>query len=227
MLDAWIDHGREFLFGFATLFAIINPYGLSFIFLRRTIALSHADQKRVARKIAVYAFFVLVVSLFGGALILGFFGISISALRIAGGIVVASSGWAMLNERPHSEDDAPRSTASYASVSAMAFFPLTVPLTTGPGTVATAIAIGASRPETLEAWAPAAVISLLMAAGASLVIYHAYSHATRLAQLLGREGTSVVTSISAFLLMCVGVEIVITGVSGAVADFLTRRGAAA
>ena len=90
MLDAWIDYGRDFLFGFATLFAIINPYGLSFIFLRRTMALSHADQKRVARKIAVYAFFVLVVSLFGGALILGFFGISISALRIAGGIVVAS-----------------------------------------------------------------------------------------------------------------------------------------
>jgi multiple antibiotic resistance protein len=223
MLDAWIDYGRDFLFGFMTLFSIINPYGLSFIFLRRTIALSHADQRRVARKIAIYAFFVLVVSLFGGAMILGLFGISVSALRIAGGIVVVASGWSMLNERPQDEDNAPRSTAGYDSISAMAFFPLTVPLTTGPGTVATAIALGASRPETLQDWFPAAFISLLMAAGASLVIYHAYSQATRMARWLGREGTSVVTSISAFLLMCVGVEIVLTGLSGAVDEFLARR----
>lgn len=224
MLDVWIDYGRDFLFGFTTLFAIINPYGLSFIFLRRTMGLSYADQKRIARKIAIYAFFVLVVSLFGGALILGFFGISMSALRIAGGIVVAASGWTMLNERPHNDEDAPRSTASYASMSSMAFFPLTVPLTTGPGTVATAIALGATRPQEIEGWATTAVTSLVMAAAASLVVYHAYSRATRLAKLLGREGTSVVTSISAFLLMCVGVEIVITGVSGAVTDFLARRG---
>lgn len=222
-VETWITYGREFLFGFSTLFAIINPYGLSFIFLRRTLGLSVQDQRRVARKISIYSFCVLVVSLFGGSMILGFFGVSISALRIAGGIVVASAGWSMLHEKPHEDDRGARSTASYESISAMAFFPLTVPLTTGPGTVATAIALGASRPDALAQWIPAAITSLLVAVGASLVIYHAYSRAFSLARMIGREGTRVVTSLSAFLLMCVGVEIVITGVSGAVQEFI--RGA--
>ena len=77
------------LFGFGTLFAIINPYGLPFVFLDRTAGLTDAERARIARTIATYAFVVLVVSLFAGGAILGFFGISLPALRIAGGLVVA------------------------------------------------------------------------------------------------------------------------------------------
>lgn len=223
-METWIAYGREFLFGFSTLLAIINPYGLAFIFLRRTLGLSPQDHARIARRIAFYSFGVLVVSLFAGSMILGVFGISISALRIAGGIVVVAAGWSMLHEKPADEEGGARASASYSSVAAMVFFPLTVPLTTGPGTVATAIALGASRPDALAQWIPAAIISLLVAIGASLVIYHAYSRADTLARLIGGEGTKVVTSLSAFLLMCVGVEIVMTGVTGAMAEFVARTG---
>jgi multiple antibiotic resistance protein len=83
----------EFLFGFGALFAIINPYGLAFVFLDKTMGLSETERARVALRVAVYAFGVLLVSLFIGSQILNFFGISIPALRIAGGLVVAVSGF--------------------------------------------------------------------------------------------------------------------------------------
>ena len=94
---------ERFLCGFGTLFAIINPYGLSFVFLDRTMGLSEPERRVVARWVALFAFCVLVASLFAAAEILRLFGISLPALRIGGGLVVAASGWAMLHE-PARED---------------------------------------------------------------------------------------------------------------------------
>jgi multiple antibiotic resistance protein len=136
----------ECLFGFGALFAIINPYGLAFVFLDKTMSLSESERARVALRVAIYAFGVLLVSLFIGSQILNFFGISIPALRIAGGLVVAVSGWSMLHAPPLSHDLRATSTANFIAIRKMAFFPLTIPLTAGPGTIATAIAIGTNRP---------------------------------------------------------------------------------
>jgi multiple antibiotic resistance protein len=205
---------EQFLFGFSTLFAIINPYGLAFIFLDRTMAISDAERRILAKRIALTAFCVLVVSLFAGAAILRFFGISVPALRIGGGLVVAVSGWKMLHEPEHEparEDRQPRSTQTLESLRRMTFFPLTVPLTTGPGSIATAIALAASRPAELRGAVRASIISVVVALAVCLVILHAYSRAGTMARLFGREGTSAITRLSAFLLLCVGVQIVLTG----------------
>jgi multiple antibiotic resistance protein len=209
---------EQFLFGFSTLFAIINPYGLSFIFLDRTMAISDAERRVLARRIALTSFCVLVVSLFAGAAILRFFGISLPALRIAGGLVVAVSGWKMLNEPVRGDDRQPRSTQTLESLRRMAFFPLTVPLTTGPGSIATAIALGANRP-TLRA----SLVSVVAALTVTLTILHAYSHAGSMARMFGREGTNVVTRLSAFLLLCVGVQIVLTGTLDGIRPIMMAR----
>ena len=74
----------DFLFGFGALFAIINPYGLAFIFLDKTRGLSEDERASLALRVAGYAFVVLLVSLFLGSQILNFFGVTIPALRIAG-----------------------------------------------------------------------------------------------------------------------------------------------
>ena len=87
----------DFLFGFGALFAIINPYGLAFIFLDKTRGLSEDERASLALRVAGYAFVVLLVSLFLGSQILNFFGVTIPALRIAGGLVVAATGWSMLH----------------------------------------------------------------------------------------------------------------------------------
>jgi multiple antibiotic resistance protein len=214
----------DFMFGFGTLFAIINPYGLAFVFLDRTAGLAEADRARVARRVAAYAFGVLVVSLFAGTTILGFFGVSLAALRIAGGLVVAASGWAMLNEPPREHGAGASFSRDPDAILRMAFFPLTVPLTTGPGTIAAAIALGANRQEELRGVLLSSIASLLVAAVVAATIFHAYRRAGALARLLGTEGTLVVTRLSAFLLLCVGVQIVMLGVSEALRPILAAPG---
>jgi multiple antibiotic resistance protein len=201
----------DFLFGFGALFAIINPYGLAFVFLDRTMGLSEHDRARIARQIAIYAFFVLLVSIFAGSEIMRFFGISMPALRIAGGLVVAATGWSMLHAAPRISSSHEISTLSYGAIRGMTFFPLTIPLTTGPGTIASAIAIGTHRPNGLPGLFSLSIVWLLIALAISATVYHAYTKSSAMARLFGEEGTSVVTKLSAFLLLCIGVQIMING----------------
>ena len=207
---------REFLFGFGTLFAIINPYGLSFVFLDRTKSLSDTERRVLARHVAISAFGVLVVSLFAGAIILRFFGISLPALRIGGGLVVAVSGWQMLHEKPPPEGQVSVAPPSSEALKRMIVFPLTIPLTTGPGTIATAIALSANQPAAIQG----ALVSLIVAIAISITILNAYTYSGSMARLFGREGTYTVTRISAFLLLCVGVQIMLTGTLEAVRSLL-------
>ena len=203
----------DFLFGFGALFAIINPYGLAFIFLDKTRGLSEDERASLALRVAGYAFVVLLVSLFLGSQILNFFGVTIPALRIAGGLVVAATGWSMLNAPSGPAGPHEVSSPDHATMKRMAFFPLTIPLTTGPGTIATAIAIGISRTSSLDAMFQSSIVSLLVAFAVTAAIYHAYRKSSAMARLFGEEGTSVVTKLSAFLLLCIGVQIILTGVS--------------
>ena len=208
LASRWVG---DFLFGFGALFAIINPYGLAFVFLERTMSLSERERASIALRVALYAFAVLVVSLFLGSQILRFFGISMPALRIAGGLVVAVAGWSMLHETPVASERHAASTVDFAAIQKMAFFPLTIPLTTGPGTIATAIAIGANRPDDFDALFSLAIVWLFVALAVTAAIYHAYRRSSAMARLLGEEGTSVITRLSAFLLLCIGVQIIVTG----------------
>ncbi|WP_083636171.1 MarC family protein [Bradyrhizobium sp. AS23.2] len=203
----------DFLFGFGALFAIINPYGLAFIFLDRTRGLSEEERAGLALRVSGYAFAVILVSLFLGSQILNFFGVTIPALRIAGGLVVAATGWSMLHAPVHAPENHAALPADPATIKRMAFFPLAIPLTTGPGTIATAIAIGIRRSDSLDAMFESSVVSLLVALAVTAAIYHAYRKSSAMARLFGEEGTSVVTKLSAFLLLCIGVQIIITGAS--------------
>ncbi|WP_199231360.1 MarC family protein [Falsiroseomonas bella] len=213
----------DVLFGFGTLFAIINPYGLAFVFLDRTIGLNQADRAKLARRIALNAFAVLIVSLFFGSAILGFFGISLPALRLAGGLVVAVAGWNMLNAELQPPDRAAAGPGSFDHARRTAFFPLTIPLTTGPGSIAAAIALGAGRQGDLPDLLLASVASVIVAVLIALTIWHAYGRAGGMARLLGAEGTLVITRLSAFLLLCVGAEIMLTGASDWLRPMLALR----
>jgi multiple antibiotic resistance protein len=134
------------------------------------------------------------------------------ALRIAGGLVVAVAGWSMLHAPPAASARHATSTVDFAATQRMAFFPLTIPLTTGPGTIATAVAIGTNRPENLDAFFSIAIVWLFVAFAVAATIYHAYRRSSAMARLLGEEGTSVITKLSSFLLLCIGVQIIITGI---------------
>jgi multiple antibiotic resistance protein len=218
----------DILFGFTGLISIINPIGIAFVFLDRTASLTEEERRLLAKRVAMNAFFVLLVAFFVGTPILHFFGISMEALRIGGGLAVAVSGWQMLNApeaAPPQASDPALKPVYPESASGKAFFPLTVPLTTGPGSIATAIALNANRTHKLSAWVLSSIASVVISALVMVVIYYVYSRAARLSQYLGVEGTRVAMRVSSFLLLCIGVQIILTGLDGFLTPLLDLRAA--
>jgi len=204
-----------FLLAFGALFSIVNPLSGAFIFFGATRELEPRVRSQVSRWVGIYSFCIVTASLYVGAYVLSFFGISIPVLRVAGGIVVAASGWRMLNapdatEQRRSETPSPRSID--VSPSRLAFYPLTMPLTTGPGTISVAISLGAGRPGGFHVSALAFFIETLGAAALlALLVYAFYRNAARLAGLMGATGTTIVVRLSAFLLFCIGIQVLWNG----------------
>ncbi len=136
----------SFLIAFPALFSIVNPPGGALIYSQVTADRSHAERVQLAWRVAVYSAGVMLVALLAGATLIGFFGVTLSALRIAGGLVVASRAWELLLAPQHQEDRKQAQAAPAAGADDVAFFPLTIPFTAGPGTIAVAIALSAGRP---------------------------------------------------------------------------------
>ncbi len=204
------------LLAFPALFSIVNPFAGAIIFNEVTAARTHAERVALARRVAAYSMLVMVVALWGGSYILSFFGISLNALRIAGGIVVAVRAYEMLSApeertRRKEADAAPVDRAA-DDLASYAFFPLTLPFTTGPGTIAVAVTLGTERPDgvapALAFFAGATAAALAMAA----VIWLTYTTADRAAAALGAAGRQVVARLAAFLLLGIGVQIALSGI---------------
>jgi multiple antibiotic resistance protein len=192
------------------LFSIVNPLGGAIIFSHITRDRSHAERAQLARRIGLYALSVLLVSLWFGGYILNFFGITLGALRVAGGLVVAFSAWRLLMT-PEQEEERKGRQVDATDLEDIAFFPLTMPLTTGPGTIAVAIALASLRPEAGTGTMAFFAGLSLAAAAIALLIWLAYHWADRVIEQLGTRGTRTFSRISAFLLLCIGVQIVCTG----------------
>jgi multiple antibiotic resistance protein len=201
------------LLAFPALFSIINPLGGAFIFLSATRQLPVPTRTALARLVAIYSFFLLNASLYVGAYVLGFFGISMPVLRVAGGIIIAVAGFRMLHQGDDSEDkEAALEVSGERDASRLAFFPLTMPITTGPGTISVAIALGTNRPQGPEfIWffLAASVTTAAMA----LLIYFMYRFSGRISQAIGATGTTIVVRLSAFLLFCIGIQVLWTGLA--------------
>jgi multiple antibiotic resistance protein len=202
---------RIFLLEFGALISIVNPLSGAFIFFGATRELNRRVRNHVSRWVAIYAFSLVTISLYIGAYVLEFFGISIPVLRVAGGIVISRSGWRMLTEpdateQRRSETPAPRSMS--VPPSRLAFYPLTMPLTTGPGTISVAISLGSSRPAGFSAAFIEFFISTMTAVALLCAcIYVAYRNSARIAEFVGPTGTTIIVRLSAFLLFCIGIQV--------------------
>jgi multiple antibiotic resistance protein len=207
----------HFLQAFTALFSIVNPLSGAFIFFGATRELDPKFRAATARWIAIYSFIIVAASLYIGAYVLGFFGVSLPVLRVAGGIIVAAAGWRMLNapdvtEQRRSETPEPKSMD--VPPSRLAFYPLTMPLTTGPGTISVAISLGAGRPSGLHVSLLAFFVETLAATALlSILIYGFYRNSPRIARLIGVTGTTIVVRLSAFLLFCIGIQVAWNGLS--------------
>jgi len=203
----------------ATLLPLINPAGSAAIFHSMTRGIPESERRKMAASIGRFSFFLVVAATFIGSYVLNFFGVSLTSVRIAGGLLVAASGWKLLN----AEESAEPSVADVGKVESRAFYPLTFPLTVGPGTISAAITIGASLREPGVVLWQRTLASLVGLVAVAFTVYLSFRFAARLIHFLGTTGTVVMLRLSAFILMCVGVQIVINGVIVVVHDIGVRQ----
>jgi len=205
------DAVKVFLLTLSALFPIVDPLAGSPLFLALTEKYSRETRKALSGRVALNSLFLLVGSYFIGTHVLKFFGVSLPVVQVAGGLVVISIGWGMLMQK---EDVARENVqSSDHDVFGRAFYPLTLPLTVGPGSISVAITLGAnSTPHYgFRIWP---ILAALIAMGLIAVsIYLCYAFADQLARVLGKTGMTVIVRLSSFLLVCIGVQIMWNGIS--------------
>jgi multiple antibiotic resistance protein len=206
---------RDVLLIFAALLPIVNPLGMAPIFAEMTLRYPEAIRRTVAFRVAVNGVALLLASVFIGSYILQFFGISLAAVQLGGGLVVTIAGWQILNKKSDMSNQEVVSAPDNQEILSQAFYPLTMPLTVGPGCIAVALTLGSNLHEEhrlqLIFSALTAVIGIVFI---GVVIYLCYRFSEGLQRLLGPTGTSILIRLSAFIVVCIGIQIMCNGLEG-------------
>ncbi len=208
--------GKSFLFVLAALLPILNPAATAPIFLGLTEGASSATRIQLARKIARNMFGLMVGSMLVGSYVLDFFGISLPIVRVGGGMIVAATAWRLLTATHASEDSRSELAEAFTPEHArrQAFYPLTFPISCGPGSIAAAITVGVALHDERLALSLANMSGGVLAlAVIALLLSLAFRYAQQLLRPLGEAGAVIFLRLSAFILLCLGVQIVWDGVS--------------
>ncbi|WP_420821243.1 MarC family protein [Ramlibacter rhizophilus] len=208
--------GLGYLFALAAILPILNPAATAPIFLGLTEGASDSTRALLARRIARNMVLLMAGSMLVGSYVLEFFGISLPIVRIGGGLIVAAAAWRLLTVTPTSVDSRAELAEAFTpeQASKQAFYPLTFPISCGPGSIAAAITVGVSLP-TERFWISVARIGggILALLSIGVLLYLAFRYARYLLRPLGEAGTVVFLRLAAFILLCLGVQIVWNGLS--------------
>ena len=166
------------------------------------------------------SFFLLIGSYLIGTHILSFFGISLPVVQVGGGLVVISTAWNMLQRGGNDERNQVHRDIEPQDQSREAFYPLTLPLTVGPGSISVAITLGANAPHVYPANLATIIGALIGSAAIGFSVYLCYGFADRLARILGRTAMTVIVRLSSFLLVCIGVQIFWNGLHALLSSLL-------
>jgi multiple antibiotic resistance protein len=193
---------------FASLFSLVNPMGAVPVFLAMTPHYTKAERRRTALHTSVYFVLILLAFFFAGTIILGFFGISLNAMRIAGGLVILASGFSLLNGKFAEGRAIDRKVREEALVKDdISFSPMAMPMLSGPGSISYLIGVFASNP----AWEARGIVAgVIILTG--LTVYLILRSAPFLSKALGVAGLQALTRIMGFLVMSIGIQYIITGV---------------
>ena len=206
--------GKSLLFAVATVLPIVNPLATAPMFTTLTHGVDESTRADLARRIGRHVAMLLIGATLVGAYVLDFFGISLPIVRVAGGLIVASTAWRMLHTQQAASDDKAQMAQSLTddNVRIQAFYPMAFPLTCGPGSIAAAITVGAALhsprvSESLANFAGGLAATVLI----GLSVFLTFRYAGRLLRPLGEVGLVVFLRLSAFILLCLGVQIVWNG----------------
>ncbi|MGI4749239.1 MAG: MarC family protein [Janthinobacterium lividum] len=203
--------------GIIALFPVINPIGSAFIVSPYFVGLNKKEKRKVVQKVSLYAFLICVVSLFAGQWILKLFGISIPVIQLAGGIMICKIGWELLSSDKTTQVQANNAALNnpdtgYEHVASKLFYPISFPITTGPGTISVLFTLSAhSATDNMNSYLINTLALLVSVLVMCTLIYIFYFNTKTLIHFLGENGENIVNRISAFLIFCVGLQIAFTG----------------
>src|SRR5580700_5316214 len=207
---------KFFALAFSALLPVINPLGSALLLLGFVGDAPEPVFRDLAGKIAIRTtLFLMVVELVGSGL-LEFFGISLAVVQVAGGLVLASMGWSLLNQQ-ETDTNSKRAEvegAGYGSVQEKVFYPLTFPVTVGPGCIVVMLTLSAHASverSVLDDVVAHVGISLALVA-LSLTVYVCYRYAPKITQRISPQTAHGILRIIAFVLLCIGVQITWNGV---------------
>jgi multiple antibiotic resistance protein len=206
------DAVKVFLLTVSALFPIVDPLAGSPIFLAMTQEYTFETRRALAWRVALNSLVLMVASYFVGAHVLNFFGVSLPVVQVGGGLIVASMGWRMLLEKDEAHETS-RKNVQCSDALHSAFYPLTLPLTVGPGSISVAVTLGANSTRRYGFHFGLIVAALIAMAVVALSVLLCYGLAEQLARAIGRTGMVVIVRLSSFLLVCIGVQIMWNGIS--------------
>jgi multiple antibiotic resistance protein len=222
---------KFFAFGFSALLPVVNPLGSSLVFLGLVGIVPPEVYRSLARRIAINTvLFFAVIELIGSA-ILSFFGISLPIVQVSGGFVLAAMGWSLLNEKdPQTtvneataaiESDEPtRST----TLEQGAFYPLTFPVTTGPGCIVVMLTLSAHASQKAISKTALSHVGLLLAVIVlSALIYVCYAYAPQITSKISPSTAHGILRVVAFILLCIGVQIAWNGANTLISTVLQHK----
>jgi multiple antibiotic resistance protein len=205
----------------AALLPIMNPFSTAPLFVSLTANFEPKRRQGQAFKACLYAFAILVVFLLAGAAIVDFFGISIPGIRSAGGLIILTIGFRMLFPAPKPAGEADAPAPQDLDV---AFSPLAMPSLAGPGSIAVVMSAAAQIRSGHPADWMMIYLAVIVGMAATLVFsYGVLRAAGAMVRFLGREGIDAMTRIFGFLLICIGMQFLLTGI----ADFYGLQGGVA
>jgi multiple antibiotic resistance protein len=194
---------------------IVNPVGSAPMFLAMTHGADSRTRSTLAGLVAINSFLLLMGSLIFGNFVLKLFGLSVPVVQLAGGLVLCSLGWRLLTD---DEPAAPAAAPQDASAISRAFYPLTLPLTVDPGAISVAVTIGANHSSNITRIVIAIVGATIGVVIIAASVWLAYRYAERVAQWLGHSRLMVVLRLSAFIVLCIGVQIAWNGTRALVGE---------
>ncbi|RXR21901.1 MarC family NAAT transporter [Flavobacterium stagni] len=204
----------EFIFLLAALFSVLNPIGTVPIFVALTQDYTKGERSTVSMWTAINVFLILIISFFVGQYVLTFFGITIPALRIAGGIIIASSGFGLLNGKFSRNKGLDKKAEEEAQQrDSIALTPLAMPMLAGPGSISLLIAYYQEHHSTNDI-----ISSCLAILAVALLIFIILRSAHYLAKYLGASGIVAISRIVGFLTIAIGIQYIINALKAIIGD---------
>ena len=218
MLSHFYTYIHFVFIGFIALFPVVDPLGTAFIVSPYFSKLSGKERVNAVKRIAFYVFIMCFVVLLSGRWVLALFGISVPIIQLGGGIIICKIGWDFLSPsktvRAGNSFDEEKILNPETSIENKLFYPITFPMTAGPGTISVLLTLSAhGSAKNIGKYFIDTSAILLAVIGICVLVFICYVNANRLINYLGSHREKIVNSIMAFLIFCVGLQIAVEGIT--------------